>query len=100
MGYLNSNPSTLSQLKSVFTGMEMNIEEDVSSLLETRIIKVLKSQNGEDVYAPTLAILNNIQISEFREAVVWQTVWATTGFLEENMCSGWRLTRARKKISM
>ena len=36
-----------------------------------------------ELFEETTSRQNNISMAEFREAVAWQTIWATAGFLEE-----------------
>jgi len=58
ISYLNTHPSTVSQLKAIFAGQAENIGADVASLKEAQMIRVLDTLRGEVVYAPTFAILS------------------------------------------
>jgi len=58
ISYLNSHPSTISQLETIFAGHAENIGEDAKALLEAQMIRVLDTLKGEAVYAPTFAILS------------------------------------------
>ncbi|KPJ61588.1 MAG: hypothetical protein AMJ46_00320 [Latescibacteria bacterium DG_63] len=62
ISYLNTNPSSLPQLKSVFSQQELEVEKHVRALIEAKMIRTLRVQNEESVYAPTFAILS---VSDF-----------------------------------
>jgi len=58
ISYLNSHPSTISQLEAIFAGHSKNIREDVTAFVEARMIRRSDTLSGEVVYAPTFAILS------------------------------------------
>jgi len=58
ISYLNSHPSTISQLEAIFAGHSKNIREEVAAFLEARMIRTLDTIRSEVVYAPTFAILS------------------------------------------
>jgi hypothetical protein len=58
ISYLNSYPSTLSQLEDIFDRHAENIKEDVTALLEAKMIRAIDTLRNEEVYAPTFAILS------------------------------------------
>ena len=58
ISYLNSHPSTISQLEGIFAGHAENIGEDVAALTEAQMIRPLDTLRGEAIYAPTFAVLS------------------------------------------
>jgi hypothetical protein len=63
MSYLNSHPSTIPQLESIFSGNAKNIAKDVAALSEAQMIKEIGIQEGQPVYAPTFAILSKSDLA-------------------------------------
>lgn len=58
ISHLNLNPSTVSQLETVFSVHAENVDQEVLALLEARMIRAVGVSSGKAVYAPTFAILS------------------------------------------
>ena len=58
ISYLNSHPSTIPQLESVFSGHAENIAQDIAALSDAQMIREIDMREGKAVYAPTFAILS------------------------------------------
>jgi len=63
ISYLNTNPSSLSQLEIIFSPQKTDIHEHIQSLVDAQMIKIIKTNNGENIYAPTFAILSTSDYS-------------------------------------
>jgi len=58
LGYLNSYPSTLTQLSDVFGKFLESIHDDVTALEKAGMLRGIDKQDEKPVYAPTFAILS------------------------------------------
>ena len=58
ISYLNTHPSTISQLEAVFAGHIDDVKRDVASLSEAHMLRAVGTIESEAVYAPTFAILS------------------------------------------
>jgi len=58
LGYLNSHPSTLTQLSDIFGAFSESVHDDLTALEKAGMLRVIDKQDEEPVYAPTFAILS------------------------------------------
>jgi len=57
--------------------------EKLSAEATAQMADFIGSAELTELFQKTAAGRNRISLAEFREAVAWQTIWATAGFLKE-----------------
>lgn len=61
----------------------MKALEELSAPTTQQMAQFIGGQELAELFEKTTSRQNNISMAEFREAVAWQAVWATAGFLEQ-----------------